>query len=118
MSGLGCRVWAYDPSSSHPALRGPNTHFSRLGVGARASTDPAWPLDTLQGILATNGHSQHNISYLKVTPALSSCPPVLQVDIEGEELASLPQWLDTGVLDRVHQLGMELHLPTIHNQVQ
>ena len=74
-------------------------------MGARESTDPAWLLDTLQGILANNGHSQHNISYLKVTPALSSCPPVPQVDIEAEELASLPQWLDTGVLDRVHQLG-------------
>ena len=67
MSGLGCSVRAYDPSISHPPLRGPNTQFSRLGVGAGASTDPAWPLDTLQGILANNGHSKRNISYLKVT---------------------------------------------------
>ena len=49
---------------------------------------------------------------------MSDCNfPVPQVDIEGEELASLPQWLETGVLDRVQQLGLEFHLPTLHNQV-
>jgi hypothetical protein len=40
-----------------------------------------------------------------------------QVDVEGAELEALPEWLESGALDRVLQLAMELHLPTIHMEV-
>ena len=37
-----------------------------------------------------------------------------QVDIEGAEVGALPQWLESGLLQRVDQLGIELHLAEIH----
>ena len=37
-----------------------------------------------------------NISYLKV-------------DIEGIENSAIPQWIKSGVLDSVSQIGIELH---------
>ena len=37
-----------------------------------------------------------------------------QVDIEGAELVTLPQWIESGILERVDQLGIELHLAEIH----
>lgn len=103
MDGLNCSVHAFDPSISAPSLRGRDTHFSKVGVGAEASSDPSWPLATLHQLLRTRGHLQRRIDYLKV-------------DIEGEELATLPEWLDSGVLEHVEQLGLELHLPSVHLQ--
>ena len=41
----------------------------------------------------------------------------MQVDIEGSELETLPQWIESGILQSVHQLGIELHLSEVH-QVQ
>ena len=41
----------------------------------------------------------------------------MQVDIEGAELETLPQWVESGILQSVHQLGIELHLAEVH-QVQ
>ena len=39
------------------------------------------------------------------------------MDVEGAELESLPEWLESGALDRVEQLAMELHLPPVHQKV-
>jgi hypothetical protein len=39
------------------------------------------------------------------------------VDVEGAELAVLPEWLDSGALARVEQLAMEFHLVRIHRKV-
>ena len=137
MQGLNCTVYAYDPSITAPKIRsakakasltlpprGHSIHFSPLGVGALPSSSPSWPLVTLHHLLATNGHLGRRLDYLKV-------------DIEGEELATLPEWLDSGVLDQVvqlfllfflfivllifllfqvQQLGLEFHLPTVHHQ--
>lgn len=33
----------------------------------------------------------------------------LKVDIEGTEIASIPEWIKSGVLDSVNQFGIELH---------
>ena len=41
----------------------------------------------------------------------------MQVDIEGAELETLPQWVESGILQSVQQLGIELHLAEVH-QVQ
>ena len=32
-----------------------------------------------------------------------------KVDIEGSELNSISEWISSGILDRVSQIGMELH---------
>ena len=37
-----------------------------------------------------------------------------QIDIEGGELTVLPQLLETGALNNVNQLAMELHLTELH----
>ena len=36
------------------------------------------------------------------------------MDIEGAELGTLPQWMESGLLQRVDQMGIELHLADIH----
>ena len=36
--------------------------------------------------------------------------PTVQVDIEGSEVKAVRNWIETGALDRVDQIGMELHL--------
>lgn len=38
----------------------------------------------------------------------------VQVDIENAELGTLPQWIESGILQRVDQLGIELHLGDVH----
>ena len=42
------------------------------------------------------GDSGRNISYLKV-------------DIEGAELTAIPEWIKSGILDSVTQIGIEIH---------
>ena len=34
---------------------------------------------------------------------------ILQVDVEGAELKAIPEWISSGVLDQVNQIGIELH---------
>ena len=97
MAGLNCTIYAYDPTVTHPPVRGQNIYFSRLGVAEIAMEG----YNTLAEILAKNSHQEEPIMYLKV-------------DIEGEELFSLPEWISSGALDHVLQLGLELHLPSIH----
>ena len=60
-------------------------------------------VDTLDNLLVANGHRASRIFYLKV-------------DIEGTELRALPGWVESGVLAKVDQLAMELHLNTIHEE--
>ncbi len=33
----------------------------------------------------------------------------LKVDVEGSEIKSIPQWIDSGILDYVKQIGIEIH---------
>ena len=51
---------------------------------------------TLTKTIALNSGHMTNISYLKV-------------DIEGFELEAVPEWLDSGVLSNIKQIGMEFH---------
>ena len=39
----------------------------------------------------------------------------VKIDIEGHELAGLPNWLETGALKNVNQLALELHLTGLHD---
>ena len=54
------------------------------------------PMMTLTKTIALNTGHLTNISYLKV-------------DIEGFELEAVPEWLDSGVLSNIKQIGMEFH---------
>ena len=101
MDALNCTVHAFDPSVTFPPTRGQSTYFQKLGVGA--ARDQRRRLETLATLLADNQHNQSRVFYLKV-------------DIEGMELEALPEWLESGALEHVEQLAMELHLPPIHQQ--
>ena len=38
----------------------------------------------------------------------------LKVDVEGHELKAIHDWLDSGVLENVQQIGLELHTGSYH----
>jgi hypothetical protein len=51
---------------------------------------------TLKETMELMGDSDKTISYLKV-------------DVEGAELTAMKEWIDSGVLDQVDQIGIEIH---------
>ena len=95
MSDLGCKVFAFDCSVDYPPKRGHNIFFEKVCVAFEDSEKDM--LKSLSTILSSKGHTQKNISYLKM-------------DIEGNERKGLPVWLKSGALDNVHQIGLEFHL--------
>ena len=95
IGSLGCKVYAYDPTIDHPKKRSRNVSFKKIGVAAATSNDKKY--QTLDAILHTNGHTNIKISYLKL-------------DIEGAELKGLLAWLESGSLDKVQQIAIEVHL--------
>ena len=95
MDGIGCKVYAFDPSVDYPRNRGNNIIFEKIGVAAVA--DEKNQLQTLNAILNQNQHTSTKISYLKI-------------DIEGAELDGLPSWFNSGALQNVRQMGFEFHL--------
>ena len=95
IGAFGCKVYAYDPTIDHPKNRSENVKFDKIGVSAETSDDKKY--QTLDAILSTNGHTTTKISYLKL-------------DIEGAEMKGLSAWLESGSLDKVQQIAMEVHL--------
>jgi len=98
---MGCKVFAYDPTVTHPRKPFKNVEFFEIGVSFETkertiSSRGVRPFKTLYDIIKSNNHLGDKISYLKV-------------DIEGEELKSVLQWLDSGALDHVRQFGVEIH---------
>ena len=112
MAELGCTVHAYDPStkverpsnSYHPKI-----HFHQLGLGHMEGQkslntkdgEEFITVNTLDEILKANGDDGKSISYLKI-------------DIEGSEIAGIKQWLKSGVMKFVDQLGIEMHTRSIY----
>jgi len=94
----GCSIWAYDHTVDFPTKRGKNINFFKLGLGIGQD------LDTLANHIQTNGHRNTVIEYLKI-------------DIEEAELSAggLQEWISSGVMENVNQLGIELHLQSLHN---
>jgi len=101
MDSLNCTVHAHDPTVSFPPTRGRNQHFHKVGVAGARDTEN--DMETLKTLMVANGHANSRVFYLKV-------------DIEGSELEALPEWIQSGVLEKVEQVAMELHLPPIHQQ--
>ncbi|XP_023321884.1 uncharacterized protein LOC111696505 [Eurytemora carolleeae] len=100
MDTMNCKIYAYDHTINTSPNRGKGISWFKKGMGS----SKAGALDTLENHIRFNKHENSTIDYLKV-------------DIEGEELNSLPQWLESGVLKNVDQLGMEFHLKGLHNTV-
>jgi len=99
MDQLKCKVHAYDPTVTFPPQRGNNISFHKVGLAA--NRDEAKNMETLKSLMLNNGDGNSSIFFLKV-------------DIEGHELDALPEWIESGALEKVDQLAMEFHLGRIH----
>ena len=95
LAALGCQVYAFDPTVDAPAKLHPNIHFKKVGIIGKP--DGRAEYETLEALLAFNGHSSAKISYLKL-------------DVEGAEIAALPLWVKSEVLKHVRQLALEIHV--------
>ena len=95
IGSMGCRVFAFDPTIDAEPKRSENIRFQKVGVVGKPTNDKSYK--TLAQILKDNGHTNTKISYLKI-------------DIEGHELSGLPVWLNSGALNNVNQIAMEVHL--------
>ena len=105
MGSLGCIVYAYDPTVNLPLSPAQNVYFKKMGLGhfmgkkelftPNKRSDPL-PITTLKDAISKNGHLGKEITYLKV-------------DIESSEIKAIPEWIQSGVLENVRQIGMELH---------
>jgi len=98
MDFRGCEIHAHDPTVDFPSQRGKNIRFEKIGLGVEKGPS----MDSLENILLSNEHTDTTVEYLKI-------------DIEGHELAGLPNWLETGALKNVNQLALELHLTGLHD---
>lgn len=102
MADYGCQVYAFDPSmKAEEHDRTPLIHFSKFGLNSVDSTSPkGWRFRTLASIYNTykGRYEEHVIDYLKI-------------DIEYDEWVAIPQIIESGMLDKVRQLGVEFHLP-------
>ena len=99
MDALNCTIFAHDQTVNYPSHRGNGISFTKVGIGSSNRGN----VRTLKHHLATNEHENSTIFYLKV-------------DIEGEELNSLPEWVSSGALNHVKQMALEFHLGPIHSQ--
>jgi hypothetical protein len=102
MEEYGCEVFAFDPSMEmEPHDHTAGIHFYNWGLGDRdeVTTNKQWKLRTLSSIYneLTARHGPKIIDYLKI-------------DAEFAEWIALPQIIESGMLGKVRQLGMEIHL--------
>lgn len=108
MAGFGCKVYAFDPSTNETDHdRGDMIHFYHIGLSnIDEITDNGWNLHSLSSIYKNFSMFYHAerkiIDYLKI-------------DVESYEWRVIPQILESGMLDRIRQIGIEFHLPTSKN---
>lgn len=105
MVTYGCEVFAFDPSinkSNHDHK--PFIHFFNWGLGhfngKGSGSKSGWEMHTLSHIyeeLSKFHDKNRTIDYLKV-------------DIEGDEWTVIPQLIQSGMLSKVRQMGIEIHL--------
>lgn len=102
MERYGCEVYSFDPSmGAEDHDHSAKIHFYSWGLGNRDEiTDNDWKVFSLSSIYKnlTAKHGAKIIDYLKI-------------DIEFAEWDVLPQIMESGMLAKVRQLGVEIHLP-------
>lgn len=103
MARYGCEVFAFDPSTgmtSHDHSPG-NIHFHDWGLGDRDEYDHHfnWTIRSLTSIykILSPRHGNKTIDYLKI-------------DVEYSEWIALPEIISSGMLSKIRQLGIEVHL--------
>ncbi len=103
MANYGCQVFAFDPSMGidHHDHSPGNVHFYNWALGDRNEYDHSlnWTILSLSSIYETlsSRHGSKVIDYLKL-------------DIEYSEWIALPHILKSGMLSKIRQLGIEIHL--------
>ena len=107
MEKFECQVFSFDPSMYSPNYnRTDQIHFYNLGLANRDETlrinsKRNWTMKSLDSIYHNLlRHQERIIDYLKL-------------DIEFSEFTVLPQIIASGMMDRVRQLGMEVHIDNI-----
>ena len=108
MGSIGCVVHAYDPTIDLPSSPAKNVHFKKVGLGhtngkmkmtvTHDNNRMSEPLSamTLKEHIEKNGDLGKEITYVKV-------------DIESAEIKAIPEWIQSGILQNVRQIGIELH---------
>jgi hypothetical protein len=104
MAEYGCEVFSFDPSmglNQHDHI--PGVHFYNWGLSDRNEYDHNlnWKIRSLSSIYETLStlHGSKVIDYLKI-------------DVEYSEWIALPDIIRSGMLSKIRQLGMEIHLDT------
>jgi hypothetical protein len=99
MEDYGCQVFAFDPTmnvATHKHSQGVN--FYNLGIADK--DDPGQNYKTLSSIY----------SMLKPAHGDDAIIDYLKMDIEFNEWTVIPQIIESGMLAKVRQLGIEFHL--------
>ena len=106
MASLGCVVHAYDPTvdvqSEAVKIHQVGLSYFNGKTTIQVNQDNINPIleelevMTLAEAMAVNGDGDSQVSYLKV-------------DVESHEISAIPEWLQSGVLDNVRQIGLEIH---------
>lgn len=92
MAEIGCKVRLFDHTIGPPKQLHQNITYYELGIGHETSDK----VMTLDNILKTFGDKDKEVSYLKV-------------DVEGAEIKALQGWIESGAMNNVKQIGMEIH---------
>ena len=108
MGSIGCTVHAFDPTIDLTPKPSKNVFFHKIGLShykgnmevtvnhdGNRKSEPL-PVTTLKDAIQENGDHEKEITYVKV-------------DIESSEIKAIPQWIQSGVLKNVRQIGIELH---------
>ena len=99
---LGCQIFAFDPQLEQDEYTlKPKVHFMKLAIGdedTNNDTITGWKLRTLQSVYDTLKpiHGKMAIDFMKV-------------NVQQLELLALPHIIRSGMLDKVKQLGVEIH---------
>ena len=100
----GCTVRAFDPSKQVERPDNsylPNIHFYEYGIGPGSGLveldyTEHITVKSLKEILQLHNEVEKQITYLKM-------------DVEGQELYCLSNWLKSNALKNVDQIGIEIH---------
>merc|ERR1712150_146942 len=110
MNDLGCIVRAFDPTIDPETPTRKNVNFYPIGLSHKTGEDEVF-MD----------HSRNQKKTVKVSTLSDLVKDFgdeyidyLKVDVESSEIKAIPQWLKSGILEKVGQIGIEFHLGPVH----
>lgn len=99
MERYGCQVYSFDPGMNKKSFnRTANIHFYDLALNDVDEGNQNRTLSTLYNMLKPQ-HGDVAIDHIKI-------------DIEGDEWRIIPQIIKSGMLAKIKQLALEIHLKT------